>query len=85
MNHQTAEGNSCLHLCAIWNANRCFALLIHFGGLNLDLKNKIEKGILSTARDYERIQMVKIIKTLRSMYDQIIHWNYELLEEKINF
>ena len=29
--------------------------------------------------------MVKTLRVLRSLYDQITPWNYELLEEKINF
>lgn len=37
VNQQTAEGLSCLHLCAMWSATRCLLLLLRYGALNISM------------------------------------------------
>jgi hypothetical protein len=54
INQPTVEGFTCLHLCGIWGAMNCFILLIKYGGLNLSLKDKLERSILNIMDDYDR-------------------------------
>lgn len=54
INQPTIEGFTCLHLCGIWNAIKCFILLLKYGGLNLALKDKLERSVTHIMHDYNR-------------------------------
>ena len=54
VNSPTSDGYTCLHLCAIWGSEKCFALLNEYGGLDLQYKDKMNKDALQTAKDFKR-------------------------------
>jgi len=54
INQATAEGYTCLHLCGIWGSLKCFALLVSYGGLNLNSKDKLQKTVVNIMNDYDR-------------------------------
>lgn len=62
VNEKTVEGFSCLHLCAIWNAPECLQLLLKFGGVNLQSKDKTQTTAYLTAINYKRADMKNILK-----------------------
>lgn len=49
VNAPTIEGYTCLHLCALWQSEKCFYVLHHYGGLSLGAKNKMFKTPLESA------------------------------------
>ena len=43
VNAPTVEGYTPLHVCSIWRADKCFGLLLQYGGLNLKSHDKMRK------------------------------------------
>lgn len=79
VNQRTKEGYTCLHLCAIWGAEKCFTLLVKYGGLNLAIKDNKSQRIWDLARDYRREDMRKTLTRLRKVNGYVTRWNFELL------
>jgi hypothetical protein len=56
VNSQTCEGYTALMLSAIWNSERCFSLLMNFGGSDLTIRDSRHADVLSHAVSYRRHQ-----------------------------
>ncbi len=64
VNAPTSEGYTCLHLCAMWKAEKCFYVLHHYGGLNFNARDKMMKTPYETAVEYSKTGRMK--ETLNS-------------------
>jgi hypothetical protein len=81
VNQPTLEGSTCLHLCATWGSNKCFALLVKYGGLNLTLRDKLEKSVFNIVHDYGRKDMEATLTALWKKYGNVTRWFHHKLEE----
>jgi hypothetical protein len=49
VNAPTSEGDTPLHLCGVWRAEKCFNVLYFYGGLHLSAFNRNNKTPYNTA------------------------------------
>jgi ankyrin repeat protein len=73
VNEQTIEGYTCIHLCAIWNAPQCLDLLLKFGGISLQLKDKNQVSAYYTATNYKRQEIKNVLKEYEDIGVKFIH------------
>lgn len=60
-----------LHLCAMWQSEKCFSVLNHYGGLDLNAKDKRRKSPVEYAIEYK---CAKIKETLVSYRDSGVNF-----------
>jgi|LakMenEpi03Aug12_release.lakeMendotaPanAssembly.Ray.scaffolds.fasta_scaffold401305_2 ankyrin repeat protein len=65
VNAQNIDGSTCLHLCGIWKADKCFNVLYFYGGLHLTASDKNRKTPLEMAIQNRCKKMVDILQNHR--------------------
>lgn len=51
----------------MWKADRCFGLLLNFGGLNFKVLDKMRKTPLETALDYHSKKISETLEKFKSL------------------
>jgi hypothetical protein len=54
MNQQTIEGYTAIMMAIVWNAPKCFHLLINYGGVDLSYKDKANNDPFALCIQYKR-------------------------------
>ena len=79
VNAPTVEGYTCAHLCGMWNAHKCFSLLLQYGGLNLKALDKMRKTPLEASLDYKSGKISDVLKQFKTLNIDFIQLNTEKL------
>ena len=79
VNQQTADGLTCLHLCATWASFKCFALLLRYGALNLSLLDNKHRTAEMIMKGNGLTEMQESTEKLKGREGNITEWNHTLL------
>jgi ankyrin repeat protein len=66
VNSQTCEGYTALMLAVIWNSDRCFSVLVNYGGSDLSIRDSRYADALAHALSYKRTKFADLLSKLRA-------------------